>query len=114
MSSLSKTKTHTGLVSHLKVCDKLVELVSDNLDDTGMRQALALEYSKCIYRSYPQYMDIVARAEKAIKYLGFSGPLPMPSWKFRLSEKMIGFYPTARLFGAKDKLMKKFRKVMNK
>ncbi len=109
-NSLSKNRTREGMKSYLLVCDRYVDIVKENLDYPGMKQALAMEYSTCIYRSYPQHMDIVKEAEEAINNLGFEEPFPMPTWKFRLSTKVIGFYPTARLFNLKDKLINNIRK----
>ena len=112
--SLSKNISRKGMESHLLACDNYMKIMQKDLDYNGLKYALAMQYSKFIYRAYPLYPDLVAKAETVLKKLGFSSPLSMPTKKFRISTKMIGFYPTARLFGAKDKLMKKFRRVMDK
>lgn len=114
LTSLSKTTSWQGMYSHLKVCDQLSGLVQNNLSNPDLKYALAMEYSKFIYRAYPMYDDLVGKAELALKDLGYNKPLAMPTKKFRLATKIIGFYPTARLFGAKDKLIKKIRRIMDK
>lgn len=114
LQSLSTVATWEGMNSHLSVCSKLVDLVSKELNDPRIKYALAMEYSKCIYRSYPKYMDIVNEAELAVKNLGFDKPLPMPTKKFHFMTKLIGFYPTARLFGTKDRFIKKIRRLLGR
>ncbi|MDD3603500.1 MAG: glycosyltransferase family 2 protein [Sulfurovum sp.] len=111
MQSLSKTLTWEGMHSHLNVCHGLYKLVKNDLAIDGMKYALAMEYSKLIFRAYPAYMDLVKEAEKILNHLGYDKPLPMPTRKFRLSEKLIGFYPSARIFGMKDKIMKRLRGI---
>ena len=109
LNSLSKNTTKEGMQSHLLACDNYVEIVKDDLDYPGMKKALALEYSKFIYVAYPRYMDLIKKAEETIVELGFDTPLPLPTTKFRLAEKIMGFYPAATLFAAKDRLTKKIR-----
>ena len=96
--------------SHLAACHKYVEIVKEKLDYPEMREALALEYSKFIYVAYPEYIDLIKEAEEAISGLGFNSPLPLPTKKFKFFEKMIGFYPTVRLFKLKDTLVSKMRR----
>jgi glycosyltransferase involved in cell wall biosynthesis len=111
INSLSKDMTYNGLHSHLFVCNNLVQLVEEHLNRKDIRHALAVEYSKLIYRAFPKYMDIVRKSQEHIELLGFTKPLPMPTNKFRIATKLIGFYPTARLFGFKDKITKSIRKL---
>ena len=110
-NSLSSKQTHRDMSSYLKVCHSYHKMVKKQLDYPGMRYALAMEYSKCIYRSYPEFMDIVKEAESTVRELGFDEPLPMPTWKFRIFAEIIGFYPAARVFGFKDKIIKTIRRV---
>ena len=107
--SLSKNVSWEGLKSHLLVCDKLVELVKNEIDKYDMKKALAMEYSILIYRAYPKYMDLVGKAEQSLKELGYPEPLPMSTTKFKFATKLLGFYPTARLFGLKDKVARIIR-----
>ncbi len=111
LQSLSNVRTWKGLRSHMEVCNQLFELVQKESNIPRLKHSLAMEYSKLIYRAYPLYPDLVNKAEKMLKILGFDNPLPMPTKKFRLFVKIIGFYPTARLFGFKDKLVKKIRVI---
>ena len=106
LNSLSKNITREGMRSHLLACDNYVEIVRDHLDYPGIKYALAMEYSKLIYRAYPVYMDLVKEAEMKLKRLGYAEPLPMPTYKFRFFTKLFGFYPTVKLFGFKDKVAK--------
>lgn len=114
LQSLSNVATWKGMSSHMEVCNQLFELVQNESNIPRLKHALAMEYSKFIYRTYPLYPDLVNKAEKMLKILGFDSPLPMPTKKFQLSVKIIGFYPTARLFGAKDRLVKKIQRLMDK
>ncbi len=111
IDSLSKNVSKEGMKSHLLACDNYMYIVKEDLNYPGLKYALAMQYSKFIYRAYPMYMDLVKKAEDRIKELGYNTPFPMPTKKFRLSVKIIGFYPTARLFGFKDRLVKKIRAV---
>jgi glycosyltransferase involved in cell wall biosynthesis len=111
IDSLSKDNTRKGMESHLAACDNYIEIVKDDLDYPGLKRALALEYSKFIYCAYPRFMDLVEQAEESISSLGFSQPLPLPTAKFRFFNKIMGFYPTVRLFSMKDQLMKKIRVI---
>ncbi len=109
--SLSKNISRKGMESHLLVCDNYVKIIQKDLNYNGLKHALAMQYSKFIYRAYPMYPDLVTKAESELEKLGFFAPLPMPTKKFRLTAKLIGFYPTARLFGFKDRLVKKIRAI---
>jgi glycosyltransferase involved in cell wall biosynthesis len=109
MNSLSKNISRKGMESHFMACKSYLDLVKKDIDFPRLKYALAMEYSKFIFRAYPAYMDLVKEAEKILNYLGYDKPLPLPTRKFRLSVKLIGFYPTARVFGMKDKLMKRLR-----
>ncbi len=111
LNSLSKSTTWEDMYSYLRGCHNYFDLVKDNLDYPGIKYALAMEYSKCIYRSYPMFPDIVKEAESSLRWLGYDQPLPRPTKKFRWTAKLIGFYPAARLFGLKDKLIKKIRAI---
>ena len=107
--SLSKVVTWEGLRSHLLVCDMLVELVKNDMTKYDVKESLAMEYSKFIYRAYPYYMDLVEKAQKSLEAIGYQEPLPMPTKKFKFVTKLFGFYPTARLFGLKDKMIRRIR-----
>ncbi|WP_294958153.1 glycosyltransferase family 2 protein [Sulfurovum sp.] len=109
--SLSKNKSWNGMESHLTACNNYAEIVQEKLDYPGMRKALASEYSKLIYRAYPDHMDLVEKAQNSLKKLGYQEPLPMPTKKFKFVTKIFGFYPTARLFGFKDKVIRKIREL---
>jgi hypothetical protein len=106
LQSLSKIVTWEGMNSHLTVCNRLHDIVQKDLHINGVKQALAMEYSKLIYRAYPAYMDLVKEAEIKLKRLGYAEPLPMPTYKFRFFTKLFGFYPTVKLFVFKDKVAK--------
>ncbi len=109
INSLSKNISRKGMESHFTACKSYLDLVKKDIDFPGLKYALATEYSKFIFRAYPAYMDLVKEAEKILNHLGYDKPLPIPTRKFRLSEKLIGFYPSARIFGMKDKFMKRLR-----
>ncbi len=104
MQSLSKVTTFTGIKSHLSVCNKLTKLIESDTNFDSMKYSLAMEYSKCLFKAYPKYMSVVKEAEHAIKKLGFDRPLPLATKKFRFFSKLIGFYPTVRLFNIKNYL----------
>lgn len=105
IDSISKIMTYKGVTSHLNVCNSLVELVSKEQSDRKINYALAMEYSIFIFRIYPLYPDLILKAEKSLKDLGYSSPLKLPFKKLRISMDIIGFYTTIRLFKFKNKLL---------
>jgi len=114
LKSLSKDTSEKGMRSHLMACNKYAEIVIDELEYPGMSYALALQYSICIYRAYPHHMNIVGEAEASLKRLGYNKPLAMPSKKFQLLNKVLGFYPTAWIFIQKDKTVGRMRNMKKK
>ena len=114
ISSLSKNTSYGGMQSHLNACNCYMKIVKEKLDYPNMKRALAQEYSKFIYRAYPDYMDLVKKAENSLKKLGYQEPLPLPTKKFQFAAKLIGFYPAARVFGLKDKTIRKLRSLRDK
>ena len=112
--SLSKNVSREGMKSHLLACDNYMYIIKEDLNYPGLKYALAMQYSIFIYRAYPMYMDLVKKAEDRIKELGYNTPFPMPTNKFRFMTKLMGFYPTARLFGTKDRFIKKIRRLLGR
>ena len=110
-NSLSKQLSLKAMTSHLLAVDQYKGIVKEYLDDKDIRYALAMEYSKFIFRFYPENINYIEIVEERLKNLGFNKPLPMPTEKFRLSAKLIGFYPTVRLFKLKDSLVKKMHLI---
>ncbi len=102
--SLSKNYSYEGMKSHLMVCQKLQELVKNKYHLYDTRESLAIEYSKFIYRAYPKYRELIEIAEQSLKDLGYEKPLPLPSRKFQITSKILGFYLAAKLFKLKEKL----------
>ena len=111
LDSLSKRTSRKAMLSHLTAVERYKEIVENHLDDEQMCYALAMEYSRCLYRSYPRYIDIVKSAELAIRELGFSKPLLMPNKNFHLAVKLLGYYPSIRLFHMKHRLFRKLKKI---
>ncbi len=111
LDSLSKKTTKKSMESYLYGCNSYGDIVKKYPDFFCLKHALAVQYSIFIYKAYSLYPDLVQKAEDKLKMLGFDSPLPLPTKKFQLFVKLIGFYPTVSLFGVKDRLTKEIRTI---
>ncbi len=77
-NSLSKQVSRKAFESKSKSFEMYVDLMEDYLDNPEVRKSLALLYSRNIYYmryNYPEYEDLIQKAEEKIKFLGFKKPL---------------------------------------
>lgn len=66
-------------------------------DSERVRAALAKNYLRFIYVTFPMYPDLIKEAEKEIKKFEFTNPIHIGGPKFQLMTKLIGFKNSLRL-----------------
>ncbi|MCF1750306.1 glycosyltransferase family 2 protein [Mariniradius sediminis] len=62
-----------------------------------VREALAKNYMRFIYVTYPKYPDLIKEAEKEIKKFAFTKPVHIGGPKFQQISKWIGFKNAVRV-----------------
>ncbi len=77
-NSISRQVSRKAFESKSKSFETYVNLMKDYLDEPEVRKSLALLYSRNIYYmryNYPEYEDLIQKAEEKIIFLGFKRPL---------------------------------------
>ncbi|WP_415407806.1 glycosyltransferase family 2 protein [Sulfurovum sp. CS9] len=78
LNSISRQVSRKAFEAKLQSFETYVNLMKEDLDKLEVRRSLALVYSRNIYYmryNYPEYEDLIQKAEEKIKFLGFKRPL---------------------------------------
>ncbi|NVK53926.1 MAG: glycosyltransferase family 2 protein [Flavobacteriaceae bacterium] len=97
LGNVSQQKSHQAIKSLLdsyQACERVVVSVENS---PRVRIALKKLYQKFIYDVYPQYMDLVEKAENLMEELGVKERTYIGGPKFQCLSKLFGFKNALRL-----------------
>lgn len=87
-------KAMASLLESFQAYERAILIVEDSL---RMRIALKKVYQKFIYDVFPQYPDLIEKAEELMKNQGVNDPTYIGGSKFQKMSKLIGFKNAIRL-----------------
>ena len=89
--SLSRRRSREAIESALAVCESYERHTLCREDSPCVRHALARNYARFIDEVHPQHPDLLDRARKRIRDLGFRRPPSCGGMRFRALAALVGF-----------------------
>ena len=88
--SISKDPSSSAMQSRLDVFDVYLNIVEENANYKGLKEALAIKYSDHLLHTYFKYPDIASEVINRIRRLGFLKPIYPKSPKLTILITILG------------------------
>lgn len=96
-NSISRHVSKKSLQANFDSFETYMNLFKDEINNSNVRESLALVYSKYMFRVYPEHNNLVIKTEDKLRYLGFKKPIIKQGQKYYYLSKIIGIYNVIRI-----------------
>ncbi|MBC7879714.1 MAG: glycosyltransferase family 2 protein [Anaerolineae bacterium] len=96
-SNLSSTHSRSGIESALRSLELCMEEILKTESSDRTRSACAAGFQSIIYTFYPDYSEILAKAEERVRALGGSKLKPFAGHRYQLLCKLVGWKMAKRI-----------------